>query len=385
MVAGLISAQASASSGGIGGIRRHRLGWRGRRRATARPGLPGHPARQARRSRSATAAATSRRSTGSSRPRTSASRRSPTSSTAPTEGAVERVPARRRPAASTASSTSTTATRCSEAMPTQLATWYGPGLFGNQTACGQTLTRETHRRRPQDASLRLEGRVPLQGPLRADHGDRPRPVRQRRRMGSDPGDRRRSFASRRRTTIRVAKLAGLEARASAGSQRSYAQAAVGRTAESVWSCGSAAAFAIRLWNSFIARCATASSSSSSVQSVLPRLLGEVLGRAAVGREQRLEEGEQRRLLRVARLEAAGRRDLVEAEAGGAGRLRVLGDRVRVAAALGDGEPDPLAGGRRQRAAAQLVAHPRVGAQRRRGAGEHADELRDLARGALRRP
>ena len=28
-------------------------------------------------------------------------------------------------------------------MPAQLATWYGPGLFGNQTACGQTLTRET--------------------------------------------------------------------------------------------------------------------------------------------------------------------------------------------------------------------------------------------------
>jgi peptidoglycan hydrolase-like protein with peptidoglycan-binding domain len=29
------------------------------------------------------------------------------------------------------------------AMPAQLATWYGPGFFGNQTASGQTLTRQT--------------------------------------------------------------------------------------------------------------------------------------------------------------------------------------------------------------------------------------------------
>jgi peptidoglycan hydrolase-like protein with peptidoglycan-binding domain len=29
------------------------------------------------------------------------------------------------------------------AMPPQLATWYGPGFFGNQTACGQTLTKRT--------------------------------------------------------------------------------------------------------------------------------------------------------------------------------------------------------------------------------------------------
>jgi rare lipoprotein A (peptidoglycan hydrolase) len=37
----------------------------------------------------------------------------------------------------------TTATALFRAMPSQLATWYGPGLFGNQTACGQTLTRQT--------------------------------------------------------------------------------------------------------------------------------------------------------------------------------------------------------------------------------------------------
>ncbi len=29
------------------------------------------------------------------------------------------------------------------AMPSQIATWYGPGFFGNETACGQTLTRRT--------------------------------------------------------------------------------------------------------------------------------------------------------------------------------------------------------------------------------------------------
>jgi hypothetical protein len=28
-------------------------------------------------------------------------------------------------------------------MPSQRATWYGPGFFGNETACGQTLTRRT--------------------------------------------------------------------------------------------------------------------------------------------------------------------------------------------------------------------------------------------------
>ncbi len=38
------------------------------------------------------------------------------------------------------------------AMPPQLATWYGPGFFGNTTACGQTLTTRTqgvaHKRLP---------------------------------------------------------------------------------------------------------------------------------------------------------------------------------------------------------------------------------------------
>jgi rare lipoprotein A (peptidoglycan hydrolase) len=38
---------------------------------------------------------------------------------------------------------STTATALFRSMPAQLATWYGPGFFGNQTACGQTLTPRT--------------------------------------------------------------------------------------------------------------------------------------------------------------------------------------------------------------------------------------------------
>jgi rare lipoprotein A (peptidoglycan hydrolase) len=38
---------------------------------------------------------------------------------------------------------STTAAALFRAMPSQVATWYGPGLYGRQTACGQTLTPRT--------------------------------------------------------------------------------------------------------------------------------------------------------------------------------------------------------------------------------------------------
>ena len=46
-----------------------------------------------------------------------------------------------------------------------IATWYGPGLYGNTTACGQTLTRRTlgvaHKSLPCGArvSFRYEGRT----------------------------------------------------------------------------------------------------------------------------------------------------------------------------------------------------------------------------------
>jgi hypothetical protein len=51
-----------------------------------------------------------------------------------------------------------------QSMPPQLATWYGPGLFGNHTACGKTLTRDTmgvaHRTLPCGSKvvLRYQGR-----------------------------------------------------------------------------------------------------------------------------------------------------------------------------------------------------------------------------------
>jgi len=49
-------------------------------------------------------------------------------------------------------------------MPAQLATWYGPGFFGNKTACGQKLTRATvgvaHKRFPCGSKVvvRYKGR-----------------------------------------------------------------------------------------------------------------------------------------------------------------------------------------------------------------------------------
>jgi putative peptidoglycan binding protein/rare lipoprotein A (RlpA)-like double-psi beta-barrel protein len=36
-----------------------------------------------------------------------------------------------------------TVTALVNSMPAQVATWYGPGFFGNETACGTTLTRRT--------------------------------------------------------------------------------------------------------------------------------------------------------------------------------------------------------------------------------------------------
>lgn len=33
--------------------------------------------------------------------------------------------------------------KLTRSLPRQISTWYGPGFFGNRTACGQTLTRKT--------------------------------------------------------------------------------------------------------------------------------------------------------------------------------------------------------------------------------------------------
>ena len=54
-----------------------------------------------------------------------------------------------------------------ESMPAQRATWYGPGFFGNETACGQKLTRATvgvaHKTLPCGSKvvIRYEGRYVL--------------------------------------------------------------------------------------------------------------------------------------------------------------------------------------------------------------------------------
>lgn len=44
---------------------------------------------------------------------------------------------------STGVATVETTAALANAMPSQLATWYGPGFFGNETACGKLLTRRT--------------------------------------------------------------------------------------------------------------------------------------------------------------------------------------------------------------------------------------------------
>ena len=64
-----------------------------------------------------------------------------------------------------------------------VATWYGPGLYGNRTACGQRMSRQAARRRPQDAPLRDEGRRALQRPPHHRAGRRPRPVPPRHDLG----------------------------------------------------------------------------------------------------------------------------------------------------------------------------------------------------------
>ena len=46
-----------------------------------------------------------------------------------------------------------------ESAPSQLATWYGPGFYGEETACGKTLTRRTvgvaHRKLPCGTKVRM--------------------------------------------------------------------------------------------------------------------------------------------------------------------------------------------------------------------------------------
>ncbi len=62
--------------------------------------------------------------------------------TAPTEGAVREFQ-RDSDLAMDGVVDRRTSSALVSSMPYQLATWYGPGFFGNRTACGQRLTRTT--------------------------------------------------------------------------------------------------------------------------------------------------------------------------------------------------------------------------------------------------
>ena len=185
-------------------------------------------------------------------------------------------------------------------MPAQFATWYGPGLFGNKTACGQTLNRETlgvaHKTLPCGSKvvLRYKGRY-----VRTKVIDRG-PVRKRRQVGPDPGDRRGArlrIHRRRRHPSRQARQARLTARRPLGRVRQDRGVRLvlrqrGRVGDQ----------ALELVHRHLG---DRLEQLLVDPALLPRLLGEVLRGTAVGGDERLEEGEQRRLLRVARAEAAG--------------------------------------------------------------------------------
>ena len=131
--------------------------------------------------------------------------------------------------------------------------------------------------------------------------------------------------------------------------------------------------------------ATASSSCSSVQPGLARLLEQVARTLALLGE-RPQIAQQRRLAVVARVPLAGERELVEAEAGLAAGAAVQREPGLGAVVRRDGERDPLERLERQRAVvAQLRAEARVGAQGGRGAREDAEEVGELAGAGEARP
>ena len=75
------------------------------------------------------------------------------------------------------------------------ASWYGPGLYGNQLGCGGTLHAGPARRRPQVAALRHDGHAQARRALRARARHRPRPVRRRPRVRPHRRHRRSGSAS----------------------------------------------------------------------------------------------------------------------------------------------------------------------------------------------
>src|SRR4051794_31947787 len=116
---------------------------------------------------------------------------------------------------------------------------------------------------------------------------------------------------------------------------------------------------------------------------LARLLVEVHRGLRLRLDERLEVAQQRRLALVARVPLLGERDLVQGETGLTGRAAVhLVARLGVVV-LGHGERDALERRQGERAVAQLRAEARVGAEGRGGAGEHAEEVRQLPAGGER--
>ena len=76
------------------------------------------------------------------------------------------------------------------------ASWYGPGLCGNKTACGQTLRPTTIGVAHEDLPCGTMVKFVYHGHAVDHPGDRPRPLRQRPRLGPD---RRRQRSARLRT------------------------------------------------------------------------------------------------------------------------------------------------------------------------------------------
>ena len=137
-----------------------------RRRQAARRAVARTPGSATARSAWATAAATSRRSTGSSRRSSYGSRRSSKEFDCPTEDSVRRFQRRHRPPRRRRRRRSDPQEDRPARCRKSVATWYGPGFFGNRTACGVRLRRADDRRRPRDPSLRDQGDAQLRRPLR---------------------------------------------------------------------------------------------------------------------------------------------------------------------------------------------------------------------------
>ena len=88
-----------------------------------------------------------------------------------------------------------------------VATWYGPGFYGNTTACGIELTPGARRRRPPQPPVRNERRRALRIADAGRPGRRPRAVRLRGALGPHRGAPRSSSASRTRTASARSALA----------------------------------------------------------------------------------------------------------------------------------------------------------------------------------